>query len=134
MDKLIHVAKIQAPKKGLVYLFLREDPEKGYTWYHEKEGKEEKTDISGNSPSLAIRAAYRQWADSSFQTLRCGRRFELPERDEHGCDALFYQMAASYSSSGGIYFDEKISQNCVINNASSEAIDLWKKLLKESRV
>lgn len=134
MSKLIHIAKIQAPKEGLRYLFLREDSDKKYCWYLDREGEEEKTDISGSSPSIAIRAAYKNWTDCAFRTLRCGRRFELPERDEHGCDALFHQMAASYSSSGGVYFDEQLSQSCVINNASDEALNLWKKLVQESRL
>ncbi|MGK0183283.1 MAG: hypothetical protein ACI9YB_002595 [Halioglobus sp.] len=134
MTKLIHVAKIQPPKKGQIFLFLREDSGNKYTWYEEKGGTEEITEISASSPSIAIRAAYKHWVDCSFRTLRCGRRFELPERDEHGCDALFHQMAASYTNSGGVYFDENLSQNCVVNDASDEAIDLWKKLLQESRI
>jgi hypothetical protein len=133
MNKLIHVGRIQNSKKGVEYLFLRKDTENIFTWYREKNETEEETNLSADSISLAIQTASKYWMDNSFRTLRCGYRFELPERDEHGCNALFHQMATSYSSSGGVYLDEEISQSCIVKNASSEALELWNALVKGGR-
>lgn len=52
----------------------------------------------------------------------------MPERDEHGLPALFYQMKASYTSSSGIYFEEDFGYNAIVKEASQEALTLLKRL------
>jgi len=66
--------------------------------------------------------------------VNCGFRYTLPERDEHGYNALFHQMAASYATSNGVYFDEESGNNCFVNFASEEAKNLLKVLQTSKRL
>lgn len=127
--KLIHVARIQVQNKGKAYLFLRQIDPFRYIWFQEDpQGIEAETPIWGGSIEEALLAAYQGWRHSEFCTVHCGFRYTLPERDEVGTNALFYQMIASYSSMSGIYFDEELGSNCIVQFASTEARDLWKRL------
>jgi hypothetical protein len=126
---LIHAAFIQAPKGHSVSLFLRRLNPHTFTWFEQGiDGKESETVISAQTIEEALRLAALAWRSNYFRTLMCGFRYTLPERDEHGINALFYQMVASYSTSNGVYFDEEIGCNCYIQNASDEARKLWKSL------
>ena len=91
-------------------------------------GVEVPTDISAETSEEALRLAHRQWKGSDFRTLRCGYRFTLPERDEIGSNALFHQMAASYATMNGVYFDDELGHQCIVKDASQEAYDLYKRL------
>lgn len=129
-NKLIHVASVFEKGKWL-YLFLRKNRSDHFTWHQEVEPqKETETEISAQTVEEALRLAVRHWKNRSFRTLHCGFRYTLPERDEHGINALFHQMVASYSSSNGIYYDEELGNNCFVQNASDEAYQLWKRLKK----
>ena len=66
--------------------------------------------------------------------MHCGFRYTLPERDEHGLNALFNQMVASYSSSNGVYFEQELGHPCIVQNASIQARLLWKKLKQANRL
>jgi len=88
---------------------------------------EQATTVSGETVEEAMRLAARHWQKDSFTTVICGFRYTLPERDEHGINALFHQMVASYSSMNGVYYDEELGNNCFVQNASDEAIRLWKR-------
>lgn len=122
--KLIHVAHFQPVKGKKTYLFLREISKENYQWFEFLDPEEKKTDIVGRTIPDAISNARKKWKHEYFKTLNCGFRYTLPERDEHGINALFHQMAASYASSNGIYFDEDVGNNCFINFASQEAKNL----------
>lgn len=126
--KLIHIAKIFDESGQNRFLFLRKLGPENYSWFIEKEGKEHPTDVTGFSIEEALRLAPRKWKHNSFRTIICGFRYTLPERDEHGINALYHQMAASYASMNGIYYDEELGNNCFVQNASSEALDLWQRL------
>jgi hypothetical protein len=89
---------------------------------------EVETSISGATVEEALWNARRFWKKQGFRTVNCGFRYTLPERDEHGCNALFHQMAASYGSFNGVYFDEDLGHNCFINFASQEALEIWKQV------
>ena len=129
--KLIHVASLRVQNKGALYLFLRQLEPYRYVWFREDQSQQEtETSIWGGTPQEAILAAYQAWKFDDFRTLHCGFRYTLPERDEVGTNALFHQMVASYSSMSGIYFDEELGSNCIVQFASIEARDLWKRLLK----
>jgi hypothetical protein len=139
---IIHIARIQ-PDGNVHYLLLRKLDAHTFTWFklegERKEEKEEKeketnTSVSGSTVPEAIQLAYKHWKGDSFRPVNCGFRYTLPERDEHGCDALFHQMVASYSSMNGVYFDDDLGHNCIVNFASSEGRDLWKKLKEEGRL
>ena len=136
---IMHIARIQ-PDGSVHYLLLRKLDPHTFTWFklegnREKEGGGEiSTSISGSTTSEAIQKAYKHWKSDYFRPVNCGFRYTLPERDEHGCDALFYQMVASYSSMNGAYFDDDLGHNCIVNFASSEGRDLWKKLKEEDRL
>lgn len=131
---LIHVARIKQAFCSM-YLFLRKTSYNQYVWFKDLKEKEEETAIQASSIEEAIRMARREWErDIYFQTLGCGFRYTLPERDEHGSNALFYQMAASLSVSNGIYYEEELGHSCIVHNASEEAIRLWHRLRAEKRL
>lgn len=135
ISKLIHIAKVNLTKKGLRLLLLRKDDPIRYTWYEEyASGKEQETSVFAPTAEQAIRQAYLKWKDDVFRTINCGFRYSLPERDEHGNNALFHQMIASYSTMNGIYFDEELGHNCFVNFASDEAKKLWKELQSQKRL
>lgn len=125
----IHAASMFVQNEGIHYVFLRKLESYRYIWFRETAfGVETETPIWGGSAEEAILSAYRTWKNEGIRFLHCGFRYTLPERDEVGTNALFHQMAASYSSSNGIYFDEEVSSNCIVQFASTEARDLWKRL------
>ncbi len=128
-NRLIHVGLYHKGRKS--YLYLREDDPCSFSWYQENG---ESTGLHGPNIEEALRLAHKEWAPYSFRTLHCGFRYTLPERDEHGTNALFHQMIASYRSPQGIYFDDELGNNCFIDKASQEALDLWKKLEAEDKL
>jgi hypothetical protein len=133
-EKLIHIGKYHPPHKGTKYLFLREKSSNDYRWYEEEDSSEKETAVFGTSIEEAMRLAHKTWKNQAFRTVICGFRYTLPERDEHGINALFCQMAASYSSPNGVYFDEALGHNCFVQAASKEALDLWLKLKESNRL
>lgn len=129
-NRIIHIGKLHEPKVKS-YLILRQLDPFRHVWFKEIEpGQEEETPVWGGTPQEAIQAARKAWKTESFHTVNCGFRYTLPERDEHGANALFCQMAASYSSSTGVYFEEELGANCIVHNASDEARNLHKRLEK----
>lgn len=124
--KLIHVGKI-FPQGGMQWVFLRQISEHLFQWFYAA-SEEIATGVTADSVQEAMRLAFRTWKMVYFTTLNCGFRYTLPERDEHGINALFHQMIASLSSPNGIYFDEELGHLCFVQNASIEARDLWKQL------
>lgn len=132
-SQLIHIATAILPKRGKSLLLLRKEGDRDYTWFIDG-AVEERSDVKGMTVEEAMRAAYCRFRLNSFKTVACGFRYTLPERDEHGMNALFHQMKASYSSINGVYYDEELGHNCFVQNASDEAIALWKKLKGENRL
>lgn len=131
-EKLIHIARIYTAD-GWHYLFLRKNAEGHFTWHEELSAKEFKdTPVSGQTVEEAMRLAARHWKNQSFTFLNCGFRYTLPERDEHGINALYHQMAASYATGNGIYYDEELGNNCFVQNASEEAVKLSRRLNTET--
>lgn len=118
--KLIHVAKIFTEGKYQL-LFLRKVSNAEYRWFENKNP----TPVFAPTIEEALRLAVRHWKDKSYQTIICGFRYTLPERDEHGINALFHQMAASLSTPNGVYFDEELGNNCFVQNYSLDARDLF---------
>lgn len=127
-NRLIHIARMQPKGIHVVYLFLRQLDPHHFRWFEEKGNEEIETAVFGNSIEEAIRQSHRHWKNVAFRTVNCGFRFTLPERDEHGSNALFYQMVSSYSSMNGFYFDEELGFNCIVHQASLEARQLWNRL------
>lgn len=133
--KLIHVAKIFAGDGQRQLLFLRKMSARMYVWYLvQGEDAEVATDVEADTIEEAMRLAVRKWKNDDFKTMICGFRYTLPERDEHGINALFHQMAASNSSMNGVYYDDELANNCFVQNASIEARQLWKKLHNQKRL
>jgi hypothetical protein len=129
LPKLIHVASIQVQNQGRAYLLLRQLTSHRYVWFQEdKPQVETETSVGGGPPEEALLAAHHAWGLEEFRPLHCGFRYTLPERDEVGSNALFHHMVASYASMNGIYFDEELSANCIVQNASLEARSLGKRL------
>lgn len=122
MTRLIHIASIS--KGGQQYLFLKELSHHHYAWY---EGETEMP-VSAPTITAAITAARDHWRANSFRLVNCGFRYTLPERDEHGMNALYHQMAASHATPNGTYFDEELGHNCFVQNASQEALNLLREL------
>jgi hypothetical protein len=128
-SKIIHVGRIMSSRKGVSYLLLRQTSPYHFAWmYWTIHRSEEPTGIEASSLEKALQAARRHWKREGFRTVICGFRYTLPERDEHGNNALFHHMVASYSSQNGIYFDEELGRNCIVNFASQEAQDLWRQV------
>lgn len=125
--QLIHVAKIFEKGKWS-YLYLHKE-EQQYTWF--KDGKP--TQVTSVNIEEAILNANRHWKMEKIAMLNCGFRYQQPERDEHGMNALFYQMVLGYSSSNGIYFDPILAGNFLVQFASQEALQLWKTLEKNGK-
>lgn len=131
--RLIHAAQILLKDQGLKYLFLRQVSPNQFAWFLEQRpGQESDTPISADQVEIAIHLARQQWNQDSFRLVGCGFRYSLPERDEHGQNALFYQMAASYSNPTGVYYDETLGHNCIVQFASAEARALLERLLQNS--
>lgn len=128
--KLIHIGSIMEHGGIKRYLLLREKSSACFIWsYLSTKGSEEESEVWAATIEEALRLAVKRWKQHYFKTLMCGFRFTLPERDEHGMNALFHQMAASYKSSNGIYYDEELGNNCIVQNASQEALHLLKRAL-----
>ncbi len=128
-SKIIHIARIIADGGRVRFIFLRKREPAGFEWFEEVAlGKENPTGVVGNTIEETIRLGVRQWRQRAYRNINCGFRYTLPERDEHGTNALFHQMAASQSSMNGVYYDEELGNNCFVQNASQEALDLWKRL------
>lgn len=125
LNKLIHIGRI-----GRRYLFLRQ-ADKHFAWF-EADGQE--TKVEAPHVEEALRLAVRQWKDLGFRFVNCGFRYMLPERDEHGINALFHQMGAAYESMNGVYFEEELGYNCTVQNASDEARRLWSSLKASGRL
>lgn len=133
-SKVIHAAKI-FPQGGFIrYLLLRQEGEDKFRWYEWDQQEEKDTPISAITLEEAIRQGRLYWKMNAFRTVNCGFRYTLPERDEHGLNALFHQMVASYNSPNGVYFDADLGNNCFVNFASEEARNLWKTLKNANRL
>lgn len=125
----VHIAKYHPPGKGARYLVLRQVDETRYTWFErQSDGSETETEVSAPNAEEALRLAAREWRNHSYRTVNCGFRYTLPERDEHGMNALFCQMAASQNTMNGVYFDEELGHNCYVQAASAEALKLLQEI------
>lgn len=134
-DKLIHVAQILGRDGRKQLLLLRKKGPRQFVWHEELADETEKeTTISADNVQEALRLGARQWKHDAFSSIICGFRYTLPERDEHGINALFHQMAASYSSMNGVYYDDELGNNCFVQNASNEARQLWRRLQSQGRL
>lgn len=125
LSNLIHIAKI-----GQRYVFLRKLAPLHFAWFWWDGDSETPFDWTATSAEEALRLAQRQ---EEFRTVGCGFRYTLPERDEHGMNALFYQMVASYQSPNGIYFDDELGGNCIVQFASIEARKLMMQLKSDEK-
>lgn len=135
LGKLIHAARIIARDGRPHYIFLRKTDPEGYRWYEcLNDSEEEETPVAAQTIQEAIRLAVRHWNKQAYRNVNCGFRYTLPERDEHGDNAYFHQMASSQSSMNGVYYDEELGNNCYVQNASTESFDLWRKLKREDRL
>jgi hypothetical protein len=126
--KLIHVARLLAPGPGRPHLFLRKLESNRFTWFEESSTEEIETSVTAQHIEEALRLAVRHWKHQGIRFLMCGFRYTLPERDEHGMNALFHQMCASYRSMNGVYYDEELGNNCFVQNASTEALEMMNQL------
>jgi hypothetical protein len=134
-QKLIHLGKIAKPLGRATYLLLRQQGDQLFSWFEwHIAGEEKEAGLSAETVEDALRLANKKWALEGYRTINCGFRYTLPERDEHGINALFHQMVASYSSSNGVYFDEELGNNCFVQFASEEARSLWKTLQQANRL
>lgn len=123
----IHAARIK-PARHPLYLFLKEAEPGCLQWFQTNRSfdKEEATTCKAATIPLAIAAASRFWHHEAFHLLHCGFRYTLPERDEVGCNAFFWQMAKSYSVPNGRYFDPEVGHLCYVDLASQEALSIWR--------
>jgi len=124
MKDLMHIAHYLSATGEKKWAFLKKIDPRTYTWFVDDQA----TEATADTIEEAIRLAHRHWKGRSFRPLMCGFRYTLPERDEHGINALFWQMALSCGSPNGVYFDEEIGCNCFVQSASLEARNMWREL------
>lgn len=86
------------------------------------------TQICGSTFTEALAKGRHIWKEEQFRLIHCGFRYTLPERDQVGSNALFWQMALSYNAPNGRYFDEEVGHLCYVDFASHEALELWRKI------
>lgn len=125
---IIHIGKILVKGKGYVTLLLKKLAPEEFRWFEYEHKQQTATEVAGVTVEEAIRLARKIWALADFTTINCGFKYTLPERDEHGMNALFCHMKASLTSFNGIYFDEELGHNCFVQNASQEARSLMDEL------
>lgn len=130
MPELIHIAEIMPAQ----FLYLRKVNDKHYVWFLEDQEKECETEIAAPNIEEAIRLAKKNWQNSAFKLIPSGFRFSLPERDEHGTNALFYQAIRSLNSMTGIYFDEEVGHNCIVHQIPLRIRELYAKLKQQQRL
>ncbi|KAF3362807.1 Uncharacterized protein PHSC3_000666 [Chlamydiales bacterium STE3] len=111
MSEIIHIGKI-APQQLFI---LRRINDNCYVWCLGKEEGDVETEIQAPTIEEALQVAKQSWKKEAFTFVPCGFRFTLPERDEHGINALFYQAARSLNSFNGVYFDEELGHNCIVH-------------------
>lgn len=136
-NKLIHVARVLNENNQTIYLFLRQIGRYHYQWFQEvNEDSEVPLPIDGVTAEEALRKAADRFQYHEFHPVECGFRYDLSERDEHGINALFYQMIESYAANNvdGSYFDPDAGHHCYVDFASDEALDLWHRLSDEDRL
>lgn len=132
-SNLLHVAMIHT-SSGLKYLFLRRLDKDHLAWFLEDERGELKTSLEARSLDDAMRIARKAWKNDSFNTIGCGYKFTLPERDEHGNNAFWRDMCLSLNSFNGVYYDEELGHNCIVNQIPLNSRLLYEKLKKENRL
>lgn len=126
---IIHAGKYLLPTKNWKILLLKKISPERYLWFRFIENQEdEEMGIEASSIPEALQHAHTQWKHLSFRLIHCGFLYTLPERDEHGINALFHQMATSYLSPNGVFFEEDLGHMCHVQNASKEALNLLKNL------
>ena len=123
MGEIIHIGEIYPQQ----ILLLRKVHDNHYAWFLEDREKEEQTEISAPNIEEAIRLAKKNWKHNFFKLIPSGFRFTLPERDEHGNNALFYQAVRSLNSMNGIYFDEELGCNCIVHQIPLRIRELYTK-------
>ena len=111
-------------KDSKQYLLLKKLSENHFQWFE----WEKATEVQSDCLPKALSSAHKVWKPENFRLLHCGFRYLLPERDQVGSNALFWQMALSYNSPNGRYFDEEAGHLCYVDFASQEALALWKQL------
>lgn len=105
-------------------LYLRKVEPKLFKWFQE----DTDTGVQSDRVTDAIRLASGKWQSKGFKLLNCGYVYTLPERDEHGNNALFSQMAKSLDSGNGVYFDEDLGHNCIVQQIPLETARLYRSL------
>lgn len=123
-SEIIHIGRVNNQ-----FIFLKKISEDQYGWFHEA-SDEKRPEVVGVTIEEAIRLAKQHWKKDAFYLLPCGYRFTLPERDEHGMNALFCQAVKSFNSINGIYYDEDLGHNCIVNQIPLETQALIRKYLK----
>lgn len=123
-DPPIHVACVQKGGQS-THLFLQKKGDE-FVWIENNHPTEHKA----KTVEEAIRLIWklRKQPGTSFRMLNCGRLYTLPERDEHGTPALFHQMYASYKTPTGVFYNEELGHDCIVEHPSDEALRLLKKM------
>lgn len=128
ISTLIHIGYLQNGRERQ-YLFLRKTDAGQYVWeYAKTENNTPAPVVIADSAEEALRLAYSHWR--VWHSLPCGFRFTLPERDEVGTPALFHQMVRSYRTGNGVYLDEELGGSCIVHDAPSHTLALWRSLEK----
>lgn len=107
-------------------LVLSKTPEGRYAWKFLDRPSD--VILKANTVQEAIRLGEKWGRDSGFKMQACGYLFTLPEREEHGNNALFSQMVKSLESPNGVYFDEGLGHLCVVHQIPIQARRLYERI------
>ncbi len=113
MAQLIHLAEIGNEKKELLELMLEDDGI--FRWYRGKAP----TEVAGATFQEAMKKGAAAWRLNYFSSVRCGTKFSLPERDEHGTPATYREMQLSLQSMNGVFFDEASGHVAIVKEIPS---------------
>lgn len=114
--KIIHAAKL-----GDGSLITLNEIEPGlYGWFIQKTS----LNLEAKSIEEAFRLARKSLKFRGFEPINCGYKFTLPERDEHGKEALYIDMVRSLASPNGVFFDETLGHNVVVHQIPLNSRDL----------
>lgn len=109
--KIIHIAKLDRDK----IITLQELTPGLFDWFDQ----DKSLNLSSSSIEEAFKKGRKELKARGFSPIHCGYKFTLPERDEHGKEALYIDMMKSLASPNGIFFDETMGHNAVVHQIPS---------------
>jgi len=117
------IAFVKDRDLGAATLFLYKE-ENAFRWFKANTS----LPLAAKTISQAVYQARRSFRLSAFRLLDCGKLFTLPERDEHGAFANFFEFSQAMAAPNYTYFDKERGHLCQVKEFSQEAVLVYNKL------